>query len=332
MSLSPTAMHHPLPSQSYPTNTTTSHQVHENERTILDDEGSGQADEDDASMAAEGQIRLAPPSEHSEPKVDVPFPAEDFKRKLNVIATDRNGNEHLVPAVGLYDSGSESINIISSQLARRLNIEPETPSCPPRGLSRISSKLKIGKGKAIEDVRGVDGARVRHQQSPVFVQWQCLDSSPRLHQHLFFDPKTYRTKHIVVENAAADLIFSRRTWLEEKLTEPSVCTVGRMIGERPKASTGCANRSRRKGKGDEEAERRNGKKGQEPGAPTEKRAVHKQRQSRWIFSYTLTLSLMRQVFRNHFVRILRDVSPLFKDLSKNRRQRLPSTVDKWLRN
>ncbi|KAK8172002.1 hypothetical protein BKA80DRAFT_16338 [Phyllosticta citrichinensis] len=237
MSLSPTAMHHPLPSQSYPTNTTTSHQVHENERTILDDEGSGQADEDDASMAAEGQIRLAPPSEHSEPKVDVPFPAEDFKRKLNVIATDRNGNEHLVPAVGLYDSGSESINIISSQLARRLNIEPETPSCPPRGLSRISSKLKIGKGKAIEDVRGVDGARVRHQQSPVFVQWQCLDSSPRLHQHLFFDPKTYRTKHIVVENAAADLIFSRRTWLEEKLTEPSVCTVGRMIGERPKAST-----------------------------------------------------------------------------------------------
>lgn len=167
------------------------------------------------------------------------FPQENFQRSIEAIVTEPDGNQpRTVLTVGLFDSGSAKYNIISARLARKLNLIPEQPSRGSRIWNKIWSIFNKKKRQEVEDIcNGADGTRVRGQQGEVTVGWICHET-PYTDQYLHFDPRAYYTKHRVVEGARADLIFSRRTWLELRLTEPSVSTLRGIILPKPKPNKG----------------------------------------------------------------------------------------------
>ncbi|KAK8225376.1 hypothetical protein HDK77DRAFT_129181 [Phyllosticta capitalensis] len=130
---------------------------------------------------------------------------EPFRRVIGVVRTDRHGSEDLKLANGLFDSGSDDVNLIDEKLAKGLGVEFHSAS--------LGSQF-FGK-----KICNADGSLIRLQHK-VKIRWYCLDKTRYDKQVLWFSPRYYQTQHYVVKNLAVDLLFSIRTWEDLKLRQP----------------------------------------------------------------------------------------------------------------
>ncbi|KAL1392654.1 hypothetical protein HDK64DRAFT_75450 [Phyllosticta capitalensis] len=153
---------------------------------------------------------------------------EPFEREIRVV---NERTQKFKVTMGLFDSGSEHIDLISADFARLVGLKFEPDCAPrPRPLDRFLDKVfpwrKGKRNKASEKFCGANGSPVC-PLGKVRIRWYCKDK-PYNMQVLFFKKGYYITEHFVVENSQVDLIFSLQTWQSLNLRLPPVFPINKM--------------------------------------------------------------------------------------------------------
>lgn len=162
---------------------------------------------------------------------------EDFTRTLLVETARRFSglDDGLVHAGGFFDFGNKGENMISLELVQRLGLEFShfKPSFGSRFLTKLVPCLREGKDHQVPQLENLDASRVRGRLGEVDIRWSGLEEV-RQDQCIFFPPRFVVTRHRVMKNLKADIVFC---WEEVNRLKLRTKTVGGLLPKHPEADT-----------------------------------------------------------------------------------------------